>query len=88
MDFQSATQDIYDLFHDINSLLLERSLKRLEEMLRPAAMSGLISDLLTANLESHSRGPSRAPRIRWRRRPFQSTRGPPLGQLTSLRRNE
>ena len=55
-DFQSAMQDIYDLFHDINSLLLERSLNRLEEMLRPAAMSGLISDLLTASLASHSRG--------------------------------
>ena len=38
-----------------NSLLLIRSLKRLEEMLRPAAMSGLISDLLTASLASHSR---------------------------------
>ena len=54
-DFQSAMQDVYDLFHDINSLLLARSLKRLEEMLRPAAMSGLISDLLTASLASHSR---------------------------------
>ena len=54
-DFQSAMQDVYDLFHDINSLLLDRSLKRLEEMLRPAAMSGLISDLLTASLASHSR---------------------------------
>ena len=54
-DFQSAMQDVYDLFDDINSLLLDRSLKRLEEMLRPAAMSGLISDLLTASLASHSR---------------------------------
>ena len=55
MDFQIAMQDVYDLFHDINTLLLERSLKRLEEMLRPAAMSGLISDLLTASLASHAR---------------------------------
>ena len=55
MDFQIAMQDVYDLFHDINSLLLARSLKRLEEMLRPAAMSGLISDLLTASLASHAR---------------------------------
>jgi len=55
-DFQSAMQDVYDLFHDINSFLLGRSLTRLEEMLRPAAMSGLISDLLTASLASHSRG--------------------------------
>ena len=55
LDFEIAIQDVYDLFHDINGLLLERGLKRLEEMLRPAAMSGLISDLLTASLASHSR---------------------------------
>ena len=55
MDFQIAMQDVYDLFHDINSLLLARSLKRLDEMLRPAAMSGIISDLLTASLASHAR---------------------------------
>ena len=56
MDFEIAMQDVYDLFYDINSLFLERGLKRLEEMLRPAAMSGLISDLLTASLASHARG--------------------------------
>ena len=55
VDFQIAMQDVYDLFHDINSLLLARGLKRLEEMLRPAAMSGLISDLLTASLANHAR---------------------------------
>ena len=55
MDFQIAMQDVYDLFHDINSLLLARGLKRLEEMLRPAMMSGLISDLLTASLANHAR---------------------------------
>ena len=54
-DFHSAMQDVYDLFHDINGFLLARSLNRLDEMLRPAAMSGLISDLLTASLASHSR---------------------------------
>ena len=56
LDFEIAMQDVYDLFYDINSLFLERGLKRLEEMLRPAAMSGLISDLLTASLASHARG--------------------------------
>ena len=55
LDFEIAIQDVYDLFHDINGLLLERGLNRLEEMLRPAAMSGLISDLLTASLANHSR---------------------------------
>ena len=55
MDFQIAMQDVYDLFHDVNGLLVERGLNRLEEMLRPAAMSGVVSDLLTASLASHAR---------------------------------
>ena len=55
MDFEIAMQDVYDLFHDVNSLLLARGLKRFEEMLRPAAMSGLVSDLLTASLANHAR---------------------------------
>lgn len=55
VDFQVAMQDVYDLFHDINSLLVTRGLRRLEDMLRPAAMSGVVSDLLTASLASHSR---------------------------------
>ena len=55
LDFQAAMQDVYDLFYDINGLLLERGLQRLDEMLRPAAMSGIISDLLTASLSNHSR---------------------------------
>ena len=55
MDFQIAMQDVYDLFHDVNSLLVGRGLRRLEEMLRPAAMSGVISDLLTASLAKHAR---------------------------------
>ncbi len=48
LDFQAAMQDVYDLFYDLNDLLLDRGLQRLDEMLRPAAMSGIISDLLTA----------------------------------------
>ena len=55
VDFQVAMQDVYDLFHDINSLLIGRGLRRLEEMLRPAAMSGVVSDLLTASLANHAR---------------------------------
>ena len=55
VDFQIAMQDVYDLFHDINGLLVGRGLRRLEDMLRPAAMSGMISDLLTASLANHSR---------------------------------
>ena len=55
MDFEAAMQDLYDFFHDINSLLTSRGLGRLEDMLRPAAMSGLISDFVTSSLANHSR---------------------------------
>ena len=55
LDFQAAMQDVYDLFYDLNGLLLERGLSRLDEMLRPAAMSGIVSDLLTASLAKHAR---------------------------------
>ena len=54
-DFESAMQDVYDFFHDVNSHLLARGLERLDEMLRPAIMSGVLSDMLTASLAKHSR---------------------------------
>lgn len=55
LDFQAAMQDVYDLFYDLNGLLLDRGLQRLDELLRPAAMSGIVSDLLTASLAQHAR---------------------------------
>jgi hypothetical protein len=48
-------QDVYDFFHDVNLGLVERGLERLDDMLRPAIMSGLLSDMLTASLAKHSR---------------------------------
>jgi len=54
-DFQIAMQDVYDFFYDVNGLLLQRGLHRMDDMLRPAAMSGIISDMLTASLAKHSR---------------------------------
>jgi hypothetical protein len=54
-DFQMAMQDVYDFFYDVNKLLLGKGLKRLDDMLRPAIMSGLLSDMLTASLAKHSR---------------------------------
>lgn len=54
-DFQLAMQDVYDFFFDMNSGLRKRGLERLDDMLRPAAMSGLISDMLSASLAKHSR---------------------------------
>ncbi|MFJ2916653.1 hypothetical protein [Streptomyces sp. NPDC087307] len=55
IDFQSAMQDVYDFFHDVNVNLHEKGLRRFEDMLRPAMCSGLISDMLTSSLAKHSR---------------------------------
>lgn len=54
-DFESAMQDVYDFFADVNDLLLKKGLHRMDDMLRPAAMSGLVSDMITASLAKHSR---------------------------------
>jgi hypothetical protein len=54
-DFSLAMQDVYDFFFDVNSFLLNKGLQRLDDILRPAIMSGLLSDLLTSSLAKHSR---------------------------------
>jgi len=54
-DFQLAMQDVYDFFYDVNSLLTEKGLARLDDLLRPAIMSGVLSDMLTASVAAHSR---------------------------------
>lgn len=54
-DFEMAMQDIYDFFYDVNRGLVQRGLFRLDDMLRPAIMSGVLSDMLTASLAKHSR---------------------------------
>jgi hypothetical protein len=54
-DFEIAMQDVYDLFFDVNSGLLDKGLERLDDFLRPAIMSGLLSDLLTASIAKHAR---------------------------------
>ena len=54
-DFALAMQDVYDFFFDVNTELSKKGLRRLDDMLRPAAMSGLVSDMLTASLAKHSR---------------------------------
>lgn len=54
-DFEAAMQDVYDFFYDVNSGLLTKGLQRPDDMLRPAIMSGLLSDMLTASLAKHSR---------------------------------
>lgn len=54
-DFEMAMQDVYDFFCDVNRFLVRRGLLRLDDMLRPAIMSGLLSDMLTASMGKHSR---------------------------------
>ena len=54
-DFELAMQDVYDFFYDVNGLLLDKGLHRFDDMLRPAAMSGMVSDMMTASLAKHAR---------------------------------
>lgn len=55
LDFQSAMQDVYDFFYDVNTHLADRNLSRLDDMLRPAICSGVLSDMLTESMAKHSR---------------------------------
>ena len=54
-DIRIAMQDVYDFFSDVNSLLTDKGLPRLDDMLRKQAMSGVVSDMLTASVAKHSR---------------------------------
>lgn len=54
-DFKMAMQDVYDFFYDVNRLLEGKGLHRMDDMLRPAAMSGMVSDMLTASMAKHAR---------------------------------
>lgn len=54
-DFEHAMNDVYDFFDDVNRLLSEKGLYRLDDMLRPAAMSGILSDMIAASLAKFSR---------------------------------
>lgn len=54
-DVENAMQDVYDFFYDVNTMLLAKGLERLDDMTRPAAMSGMISDMITASLARFSR---------------------------------
>ncbi|HUD21696.1 MAG TPA: hypothetical protein VMQ60_02530 [Acidobacteriaceae bacterium] len=54
-DFEIAFQDDYDFFFDVNKLFLEKGLLRLDDILRAANMSGILSDMLTSSMAKHSR---------------------------------
>lgn len=55
LDFQSAMQDVYDFFYDVNLHLRDKNLSRLDDTLRAAIMSGVLSDMLTESMAKHSR---------------------------------
>ena len=46
---------MYDFFSDVNQHLTSKGLQRLDDMLRPAIMSGVLSDMLTSSLANHAR---------------------------------
>jgi len=54
-DFAIAMQDVYDFFFDVNTLFDRKGLPRLDDNLRPAILSGMLSDMLTASMAAHSR---------------------------------
>lgn len=54
-DFEMAIQDVYDFFYDVNKNLVSKGIERLDDFLRPAILSGLLSDMLTASMGKHSR---------------------------------
>jgi len=54
-DFEIAMQDVYGFFYDVNLLFDRKGLPRLDDELRPAIMSGMLSDMLTASLAKHAR---------------------------------
>jgi hypothetical protein len=55
LDFEVAMRDVYDFFGDVNQLLSGKGLHRLDDMMRPAALSGMISDMITASLAKGAR---------------------------------
>jgi len=54
-DFALAMTDVYDFFYDVNMNLVEKGLQRLDDMIRPAALSGMLSDMITDSLAHKSR---------------------------------
>lgn len=54
--FSVAMDDIYELLASVNEALIGRGLLRLEESVRGAIYSGLLSDLIAASLAKHAQG--------------------------------
>ena len=58
-DFEAAMQDIYDFLSDTNQFLVDKGLPRLDDTVRAANMSGLLSDMLTDSMAKHARNMAR-----------------------------
>lgn len=58
-DFEMAMRDVYDFLHDTNQFLVGKGLPRLDDTLRPANMSGFLSDMLTDSMAKHARNMAR-----------------------------
>lgn len=58
-DFEGAMRDVYDFLSDTNQFLVDKGLPRLDETLRPANMSGFLSDMLTNSMAKHARNMAR-----------------------------
>lgn len=54
-DFAAAMQDMYDFYYDVDTNMVSKSLSRLDDMLRPAIRSGIVSDFITEAMAKHSR---------------------------------
>lgn len=58
-DFEMAMRDVYDFLHDTNQFLVGKGLPRLDDTLRPANLSGFLSDMLTDSMAKHARNMAR-----------------------------
>lgn len=55
-DFEMAMDDVYVMLWNVNEALTSRGLLRIEESVRGAVFSGLLSDVISAALAKHSLG--------------------------------
>lgn len=54
-DVLRMVEDLHDLLHDVNSLLVDRGYDRMEELLDPAGFSGFVSRTVVDRFERQSR---------------------------------
>ncbi|MCE9623746.1 MAG: hypothetical protein K8R99_15510 [Actinomycetia bacterium] len=55
-DFRNALDALYDFFHAVNTALMGRGLEWMENLVRAAAVSNMVSDMASAAIAKHSNG--------------------------------